>query len=459
MWKPRAANTLARLAIMCDGLMASVRLLWPLLVLLFSVRPLFVHYVLNAGSSSDHNLFAVCSLVARLCLPVHCLLTVRALVVDHVLFAVCSHVLAFWGLVRGRALGHLEARSLLAKRDDDVRAAMRKAEQQERELEQRERDLKEAKLQVWQLENQVEQHSRELEAARPEAPTSMSALQAEVDSLRAQLGHAHTDLGSVSAQLGDAVAELDEWRASQLMQVPSVWTSGAREQRDAQDVLVELPLYEWSEFLRGLMLRSSHTERKHWDCCLLRNVKILRVERVENFRLWQDYVHRARQMTADHKRNMLYDGEGDADEYPIDNISPLIGTLHPEYVDDFTTYLSGQDYTFDSVNEKWLLHGTHPSKARKIVQEGFDHRVAERGMYGSGTYFASEACKSHQYTCQRHPKGKCTCPGIRTVILSRVALGDPFYAMKTMSAWQRRPPPRQDGIFWVYLRVRQRVFP
>ena len=38
--------------------------------------------------------------------------------------------------------------------------------------------------------------------------------------------------------------------------------------------------------------------------------------------------------------------------------------------------------------------------AVQIVDQGFDHRRArENGLYGRGTYFAAESCKSRQYTC------------------------------------------------------------
>jgi hypothetical protein len=64
-------------------------------------------------------------------------------------------------------------------------------------------------------------------------------------------------------------------------------------------------------------------------------------------------------------------------------------------------------------------------------------------MYGQGTYFASQSCKAHQYTCESHPHG-CRCPVERTLILSRVVLGDPHYAKQTLKNMVR-PPERGHG--------------
>ena len=56
------------------------------------------------------------------------------------------------------------------------------------------------------------------------------------------------------------------------------------------------------------------------------------------------------------------------------------------------------------VDEKVLFHGTTGHKADAILATGFDPRICNRGMYGKGVYFGSEACKSHQYTCRQGRK-------------------------------------------------------
>ena len=85
------------------------------------------------------------------------------------------------------------------------------------------------------------------------------------------------------------------------------------------------------------------------------------------------------------------------------------------------------------------MHGTTYDKADSIVRYGFDFRRCHRGLYGDGVYFASEACKSHQYTCGCNRA--CTCRGERTMIIARVALGDPFYTSMTLPN-VRHPPTR-----------------
>lgn len=51
--------------------------------------------------------------------------------------------------------------------------------------------------------------------------------------------------------------------------------------------------------------------------------------------------------------------------------------------------------------EVLLLHGTSLEVARKIMKEGFDHRVTNtqttHSLYGNGLYFASQICKAAQY--------------------------------------------------------------
>ncbi|CAK9084155.1 unnamed protein product [Durusdinium trenchii] len=61
-------------------------------------------------------------------------------------------------------------------------------------------------------------------------------------------------------------------------------------------------------------------------------------------------------------------------------------------------------------------------------------------MYGEGVYFASAACKAHQYTCEDHKSG-CCCKRERTLIIARVALGDAYVTRETRKK-ERRPPVR-----------------
>ena len=76
-------------------------------------------------------------------------------------------------------------------------------------------------------------------------------------------------------------------------------------------------------------------------------------------------------------------------------------------------------------NEILLLHRTHQSSATKIMQQGFDQRLAQRRLYGRGIYFTAESCKARQ-AGKRHHDTSC-------IILTRVVLGHPFVAEGAMS--------------------------
>lgn len=79
-------------------------------------------------------------------------------------------------------------------------------------------------------------------------------------------------------------------------------------------------------------------------------------------------------------------------------------------------------------NELLLLHGTpHFDVAKVIATEGFDHRVAGNGLYGQGTYFAAQTCKAAQYATVHGMSLKASTQLVGTMLLARVAIGDPFY--------------------------------
>jgi hypothetical protein len=86
-----------------------------------------------------------------------------------------------------------------------------------------------------------------------------------------------------------------------------------------------------------------------------------------------------------------------------------------------------------------LFHGTAPATARLIAEYGFDERMASlSGLYGAGTYFAENACKSSQYA------RSTTQAGERTMIYSRVLMGDAFRT-NAHQAQIRRAPDKPGG--------------
>merc|ERR1712176_1592588 len=70
---------------------------------------------------------------------------------------------------------------------------------------------------------------------------------------------------------------------------------------------------------------------------------------------------------------------------------------------------------------------------------GFDFRLSKAGYYGKGTYFASQACKSHKYAVPWHQDKEAT----RVLLVSRVVVGDAYIATKVDRDCCR--PPVREG--------------
>ncbi|CAK9059818.1 unnamed protein product [Durusdinium trenchii] len=167
-------------------------------------------------------------------------------------------------------------------------------------------------------------------------------------------------------------------------------------------------------------------------CSWIWTSTIKSVHRIENLRLWQAYKLRRealRKGLASHNVNVT---PADLD---LDVCGAGVLTKNQSVFD------CGEPLALD-VDEKILLHGTSWDNANSIVLNGFDHRTCYRCMYGEGVYFASAACKSHQYTCNCRTAG-CGCKRERTLILARVALGDKYYSQETR--YHQRRPPVRDG--------------
>jgi hypothetical protein len=70
-------------------------------------------------------------------------------------------------------------------------------------------------------------------------------------------------------------------------------------------------------------------------------------------------------------------------------------------------------------------------------RHGFDERMANMGgLYGAGTYFAENSCKSNQYASATTRRGE------RTLLYSRVLMGDAF---QTSTQYRERRPPVKPG--------------
>jgi hypothetical protein len=153
---------------------------------------------------------------------------------------------------------------------------------------------------------------------------------------------------------------------------------------------------------------------------VLRSLKIVRVLRVQNGRLWRLFEAR--------KNEMQLAAAAALNGAPSDLRGRVRQPLPPP--DGGSVACSG--------NELWLLHGTGQTTAMRIAEHGFDSRLAnDNGLYGAGTYFADCSCKAHQYTA------KNSAANSELVMLAcRVAMGWPLLARDGVRG--RKPQDNPD---------------
>ena len=78
-------------------------------------------------------------------------------------------------------------------------------------------------------------------------------------------------------------------------------------------------------------------------------------------------------------------------------------------------------YMMVRINEFGLWHGTKPEVADILATSGFDERVAELGgLYGAGSYFGDEICKSNQYAVEVNTAGE------HCMLYCRVTMGSAY---------------------------------
>ncbi|CAK9042255.1 unnamed protein product [Durusdinium trenchii] len=184
----------------------------------------------------------------------------------------------------------------------------------------------------------------------------------------------------------------------------------------------------------SILQLTGHGTDNSQTCSCMRTAKVKSVHRIENWRLWQGYKSRCAALRKEHASYNI-----SVTPAPID-----CDALHGTYMTSHQAVFDCGEALAADVDEKILLHGTSWGNANSIVLNGFDPRMCDRGMYGDGVYFASAACKSHQYTCPDH-KMACRCKRERTLIIARVALGDAFIATETRR--HERRPPRRSSTF------------
>lgn len=146
---------------------------------------------------------------------------------------------------------------------------------------------------------------------------------------------------------------------------------------------------------------------------LFNRYNIVRIQKIQNRKLWDRYVHRRHELAEDNNAQF---------------------------------------------NERLLFHGSPFINA--IIQKGFDERHAYiGGMFGAGIYFAEHSSKSNQYVyglggsgCHVHQDKSCyQCH--RSLLMCRVALGKSFLQFSALKI-SHAPPGHHSGEISSFINLR-----
>eukprot|EP00041_Stephanoeca_diplocostata_P040384 m.1639326 g.1639326 ORF g.1639326 m.1639326 type:complete len:621 (-) comp34637_c0_seq1:216-2078(-) len=174
-----------------------------------------------------------------------------------------------------------------------------------------------------------------------------------------------------------------------------------------------------TKFMQGKIEASMNASsgQSSTGCACRHTFKVTKVERIENMRLWRNYCS-AQNDVRDRLAKANETGSGLPEN--LCATGGLRAALEPARILD------------EDINEFYMFHGTSEDTMKIIIEGGFDERVAsDGGLYGAGTYFADQACKSAQY-CKGSGQTKC-------MLYSRVTMGWAYAATGGFKG--RRPPP------------------
>eukprot|EP00056_Hartaetosiga_gracilis_P014015 m.239047 g.239047 ORF g.239047 m.239047 type:complete len:1059 (+) comp13933_c0_seq1:404-3580(+) len=154
---------------------------------------------------------------------------------------------------------------------------------------------------------------------------------------------------------------------------------------------------------------------------LYNHFEVMKVERVENAGHYKEFTARRSTIT-----NELKGRCPPMPKPPVTHNSNVVG----EYDE------AGLLQTHES-GEYLLFHGVKDEETvEEIARTGFDNRFNERGMFGTGAYFAENANKADEYTMR-------TIENERFIVIGRVVLGDVHYENVQQEEW-RHPPLLTD---------------
>ncbi|CAD7959150.1 unnamed protein product [Amoebophrya sp. A25] len=185
--------------------------------------------------------------------------------------------------------------------------------------------------------------------------------------------------------------------------------------------------------------------------------KKVAVWQVENWVLWNRYrqaradlraMYQTKSQDQDSRRDRVSNGP-DVDQgvnSPTRNkgkkfIADIYPGINPGILEAVKMLLDNKEpQLWDDVNEVYLLHGTRVATAEAIATFGFDPRLSRDSncLYGQGTYFASNFCKSLQYAGDL-PRVPGEEKKNHVLIISRVLIGDPYVTPKVCCEMKRPP--------------------
>lgn len=185
-----------------------------------------------------------------------------------------------------------------------------------------------------------------------------------------------------------------------------------------QSVLLDITAqpHQHGRFQELLKSSLGHRQLAAGSPCTMFGERIVlsRILEIENVERWQAFLQCRKRIRLNSAKNMV----------ALEDQALL-------FTSSLQTFAAEHGISATQLNEVMLFHGA--SVAESIAVEGFDYRLAKQGFYGKGTYFSTQACKAHQYAVSSP----------RTIMISRVTLGNPHFATAVDKTMVR--PPNVPG--------------
>jgi len=140
-------------------------------------------------------------------------------------------------------------------------------------------------------------------------------------------------------------------------------------------------------------------------------LKLVSVHRIEDRAMWNRYAHKRSEIAAERECCTL--------------LEQMEGSGHAKTMQALG--INVRRRLKNDINELYLFHGTSPTGALGIREDGFNLSLAGSSagcMFGPGAYFAEASSKSDEYA-RSDPSG--IFQGLCALLLCRVTCGEMFY--------------------------------